>query len=144
MSLHLKVFLDANLLIYLNTQEDGENERTRLEDFYSDLLKEDLFTDLLVLEEAIYISLSKYHVPYSLTFELLKSTILPYASIIPMEEQDLVATEKYLSKYKVKPSDAIHLAVMEKKGIAAIASEDEEFDKVRGIKRMWIKRPKSS
>lgn len=126
----------------MNTQS-GEKERAGLEDFYAELLKEDLFTNLLVLEETIYFSMSKYHVPYELTFDLLKRTILPHVVVIPLEEQDLILVEKYLMKYKLKPSDAVHLAVMEKEGIANIASEDEEFDKVRDIKRIWVRRPKS-
>lgn len=127
----------------MNTQS-GEKERSRLEDFYAGLLKEDLFTNLLVLEETIYLSMSKYHVPYELTFDLLKRVIIPYVSIIPIEEQDWALVERYLSKYNVKPSDAVHLAVMEKEGITNIASEDAEFDKVRDIKRIWIRSSKSS
>ena len=127
----------------MNTQS-GEKERSRLEDFYAGLLKEDLFTNLLVLEETIYLSMSKYHIPYELTFDLLKRVIIPYVSIIPIEEEDWALVERYLSKYNVKPSDAVHLAVMEKEGITNIASEDAEFDKVRDIKRIWIRRPKSS
>ena len=39
---------------------------------------------------------------------------------------------------QVKPSDAIHLATMDKLGITSIVSEDEELDAVKGIKRVWL------
>jgi predicted nucleic acid-binding protein len=68
----------------------------------------------------------------------LKNTVLPYAEVLPVEEKDSKPAEKYLLKYGLKPSDAIHLATMEKAGISNIVSEDREFDKVRGIKRIWI------
>jgi predicted nucleic acid-binding protein len=38
----------------------------------------------------------------------------------------------------MKPSNAIHLAVMEKEGILNIVSEDNEFDGVKEIKRTWL------
>ena len=44
-------------------------------------------------------------------------------------------TENYLTKYEAKPSDAIHLATMNKLGISSIVSEDEELDAAKGIKR---------
>ncbi|MEM2494139.1 MAG: type II toxin-antitoxin system VapC family toxin [Nitrososphaerota archaeon] len=40
--------------------------------------------------------------------------------------------------YNLKPSDAIHLATMEKVGIKNIVTEDEDFDKVKEVKRIWL------
>ncbi len=137
----MRVFLDANLLIYVNTLISDQN--SRLEEFYTSLLKEDLFTNLPVIDETLYLSSSKYHVSYQLTFEFIKGTVLPFASIIPMEESDISTMERYLTRYRIKPSDAIHLACMEKAGITNIASEDEEFDKIKEIKRIWIPKSKA-
>ena len=39
--------------------------------------------------------------------------------------------------YNLKPSDALHLAVMDNNGITIIATEDEDFDKTH-IKRTWL------
>jgi uncharacterized protein len=140
----VKIFLDANLLIYLNTYDEmGKSAqgdpKDPLEVFYVELLKEDLYTDVLALDETIYLSLSKFRVPYSLSFEFLRTSILPYSSVISIEGSDISEMEKYLSKYKLKPSDAIHLAVMEKEGVTNIASEDAEFDKVHEVRRIWLK-----
>jgi len=38
----------------------------------------------------------------------------------------------------LKPSDAIHIASMGKSGAKHIVSEDEEFDKIPWIKRIWL------
>jgi predicted nucleic acid-binding protein len=139
----VKVFLDANLLIYLNTL--GDNEDSDLERFYFELLKEDLYTNALILDETIYISMSKYRVPYDLTFEFLKSNVLPFSTVIPIEESDVSLMEKYLVGYrKLKPSDAIHLSTMEKLGVANIASEDVEFDGVKEVKRIWFSKSQIS
>jgi predicted nucleic acid-binding protein len=133
----VKVFLDANLLIYLNTL--GGKEDSDLERFYVELLKEDLYTNSLILDETIYVSMSRYKVPYGLTFDFLKSNVLPFSTVIPIDESDVSSMEKYLARFKkLKPSDAIHLSTMEKSGVANIASEDIEFDAVNEVKRIWF------
>jgi uncharacterized protein len=63
---------------------------------------------------------------------------MPFVTILPIEESDVSLTEKYLTKYKIKPSDAIHLATMEKQGVTNIASEDSELDQIKEIKRVWL------
>jgi uncharacterized protein len=131
-----KLFLDANLAIYLNTLT-GE-ERPILDRFFKSLLKEPLFTNMLVLDETLHVSRRRYAVPYSMTMRFLRRALLPYTEIIPIAEEDLQATERYLAKYDVKPSDAIHLATMDKVGITSIVSEDEELDAVKGIRRVWL------
>jgi hypothetical protein len=131
-----KLFLDANLVIYLNTVT-GE-ERPVIDRFYVSLLRQRLFTNMLVLDETLHVSKRRYAVPYAMTMNFLRRAFLPYTEIIPIAEEDLQATERYLTKYDLKPSDAIHLATMEKLGIASIVSEDEELDSVKGIRRVWL------
>lgn len=131
-----KLFLDANLAIYLNTLT-GE-DRLIIDRFFKSLLKERLFTNMLVLDETLYISRARYTVPYTMTMKFLRGAFLPYTEIIPIAEEDLQATESYLIKYNLRPSDAIHLATMEKVGITSIVSEDEGLDAVKDVKRVWL------
>jgi hypothetical protein len=131
-----KLFIDANLVIYLNTVT-GE-ERPIIDRFFKSLLREHLFTNMLVLDETLQVSRRPYEVPYATTMGFLRRAFLPYTQIIPIAEEDLQATERYLTKYDVKPSDAIHLATMDKAGITSIVSEDEELDTVKGIRRVWL------
>ena len=131
----MKAFLDSCFLIYLNAMVD--DERRLVEELFRRLLEEQLFTNMLVVDEVLYIS-RKYGVSYETTLDFLKNTVLPYAEVLPVEEEDFKPVEKYLLKYGLKPSDAIHLATMEKAGISNIVSEDREFDRVKGIKRIWV------
>ncbi|MEM1574817.1 MAG: type II toxin-antitoxin system VapC family toxin, partial [Nitrososphaerota archaeon] len=62
---------------------------------------------------------------YDVTLDFLPNILLPYI-------------EKFLLNYNLKPSDAIHLATMEKVGIKNIVTEDEDFDKVKEVKRIWL------
>jgi len=41
-------------------------------------------------------------------------------------------------RYKLKPSDAMHVASMKKAGVKHIVSEDPDFDRVEWIKRVWV------
>ncbi|MEM1569767.1 MAG: type II toxin-antitoxin system VapC family toxin [Thermoproteota archaeon] len=131
----MKIFLDSCFLIYLNVMTD--EARRPLEELFKKLLGEELFINMLVVDEVLYIS-KKYGVPYDVTFNFLRDIILPCTEVIPIEEEDLKPTEKYLIKYNLKPSDAVHLATMEKTGISNIVTEDEDFDRVKEVKRIWL------
>jgi len=74
----VKIFIDVPLLIYLNTVTDPKT-RILYENFYIDILtKYKLYTDVLVLDELIYISKKKYGIPQRITIEFIESNVLPY------------------------------------------------------------------
>ncbi len=134
----MKAFVDSPLLIYLNTVT---NPTTRIiyESFYLDILsKYKLYTDVLVLDEVIYVSKKKYGIPYNISIEFIESIVLPYVSIISLGEDEYRLASKLLVEYGLKPSDALHPAAMINNGINVIVSEDREFDKLENVKRLWI------
>lgn len=132
----MKVFLDASFLIYMNTITS--EDRKELDELFRRLLEESLFTNILVIDETLYISERRFGFPYRITLDFIKEIVLPYTEIIPIEEEDLRLLEKYLLAYTLRPSDAIHLATMEKACVDHIVTEDEDFDKVREVKRVWL------
>ncbi len=132
----MKAFLDISFLIYLNTIAD--EHRKDIEELFRRLLEKSLSTDMLVVDETLYISGRRYGFPYRLTLDFLKQIVLPCVEIIAVEEGDLRLVEKYLLAYGLRPSDAIHLAVMEKANIGQIVTEDRDFDKVKKVKRIWL------
>ena len=131
----MKTFLDSSFLIYMNTMTN--DKRRHIEELFRKLLGEPLFINMLVVDEVLYVS-RKYGVLYNVTLNFLRNIVLPYTEIIPIEEEDVKPVEKYLLKYNLKPSDAIHLATMEKIGANHIVTEDEDFDKVKEVKRIWL------
>jgi predicted nucleic acid-binding protein len=134
----LKAFLDTPLLVYLNTVASDER-RIVYENFYLELLsKYKLYTDVLVLDELIYVSKRKYNVPYSVTLDFIDSIVLPYTTIVELGEDEYREAARLLSTYNIRPSDALHVAGMKTHGIRLIASEDREFDRIPGIQRLWI------
>lgn len=131
-------FVDANLLIYLNCIQQ-EDERKTYEDLYYNALSSfEVFTDILVLDELIWVSKKKYNVPYDLTLSFIRNAVLPYVEILHIDTKILDIFFNVLAKYKLKPSDAIHVAVMLTHNIRTIISEDIDFDNIKEIKRIWF------
>jgi predicted nucleic acid-binding protein len=134
----LKIFIDSNLLIYLNALKSLEL-RKNYEDFYSSLLLNyKAYLDVLVLDELIYISKKRYNVPYEISIKFLESIVLPYVQILPLSEVEYKKASEILKISNVKPSDALHIAVMMINNITKIASEDKELGKIKGIERIWL------
>ena len=130
----MKIFLDASFLVYLNIDVA---EAKKIDELFRILLKEDLYTDVLVLDEVIYISKRKYGVHYDETIKLLDDLILPNVEILPIRIDEYLKARENILKYNLKPSDAIHLAVIENNGIQAIVTEDRDFRRVP-IKVIWV------
>jgi len=132
----MRVFVDASLIIYLNAKLPRE-EAEKVEKFWLELLKEELYTDVLALDEAIYVSKRKYGIDVESTLELIDRAILPYVDILPLGLEEYLKAKEYMVKYRLKPSDALHLAVMDSNGLQVIATEDKDFDRTH-VKRIWI------
>ncbi len=134
----MKVLVDASLLVYLNVRMP-EQEAKLVEDFWLGLLRNhELYTDVLVLDEVIYVSRRKYGVGYEETLEFIDRAVLPYVEVIPLGSAEYLRAKEFMLKYGLVPSDALHAAAVVVNGLQAIASEDRDFDKV-GIKRLWVK-----
>ncbi len=133
----MRVLVDASLIVYLNVRMP-DDEAKLVEDFWEGLLRShELFTNLLALDEAIYVSERKYGVPYGETLELIDRAVLPHVDVLPLSLETYLEARKYMVKYGLKPSDSIHAATVEVFGLQAIASEDRDFDKT-DIKRLWF------
>ena len=134
----MRAFLDTPLLVYLNTVASTER-RSIYENYYLGLLeKYKLYTDVLVLDELIYVSKKKYGVPYTVTLEFIDSIVLPYVEVVPLGEDEYRRAAKLLAAFSIKPSDALHVAAALERGIRLIVSEDTELDKVPGLTRLWL------
>jgi predicted nucleic acid-binding protein len=134
----VKIFVDTPLFIYLNTLADSKY-RIIYENFYVDILtRYKPYTDILVLDELLYVSRKKYSIPYDVTIEFIESCILPYISILNLGEDEYNRAVDIIKRYNLKPSDAIHAGAMLSNDIDLIVSEDKEFDRIREIRRIWI------
>ncbi|CAD5244491.1 type II toxin-antitoxin system VapC family toxin [Thermococcus camini] len=132
----MKLFIDTNLFVYLLTKTP-EDERKIIE-FYAELIENhSLYTSPLVLDETIHVAKKKYGVPYELSIEFIDEKVLPYVEVLPLTVFDYLTARGIILKYNLRPSDALHIAVIENNGLQAVVSEDEDFD-VLPLKRLWL------
>lgn len=133
----MRIFLDASFIIYLNV-DVPDNLAEKIDALYKQLITNNkLHTDVIVLDEVIHVSRKKYKVPYSETINMLDDIIIPYVEVLPIGLMEHLKAKENMLKYNLKPSDAIHLAVIENNGLQAIVTEDEDFDRIP-IKRIWL------
>jgi predicted nucleic acid-binding protein len=106
---------------------------------YEDILSRyRVVTNVLALDEAIYVSEKKYRVPSSNTLDFIKTEVLPYIDIARVGREEYEIAEEAIRKYGLKPSDALHVGTMQNANITTIASEDADFDGVYNIDRIWV------
>ncbi len=130
----MKIFLDASFLVYLNIDLP---ESEKIDNLFRSLLREELYTDVLVLDEVIYISKRKYGISYNETIKFLDDLILPTVEVLPIGLEEYLKAKENILKYNLRPSDAIHFAVIESNGLQAIVTEDRDFQRVP-VKVIWI------
>ncbi|MEB3787278.1 MAG: type II toxin-antitoxin system VapC family toxin [Desulfurococcales archaeon] len=136
----MRIFVDASLVIYLNVPLP-EDEAKVIEGFWLELVDgHSLYTDVLVLDEVVYVSRRKYRVPVNETLEFIDRIVLQYVDVLPLRLDEYLEARDILRRHSVNPSDALHAAVVRLNRLDAVASEDKDFDKL-GIRRLWPSRP---
>ncbi len=65
--------------------------------------------------------------------------MLPFTNILSIGLREYELASKYIIKHNLKPSDAIHLAVMKNNGIDIIVTEDRDYDSVDIVEKTWLK-----
>ncbi|MEM3563785.1 MAG: type II toxin-antitoxin system VapC family toxin [Candidatus Jordarchaeaceae archaeon] len=134
----MKLFLDSSYLIYLRYAESDE-VFNYVTGFLREAVKrgEQLLVNMIVIDETTWILTQKYGFPLSEVFELI-DRLMSLMEVIPVNYTEYDVMKKVMMEYGLKPSDAIHVASMNKSGAQHIVSEDKEFDKVPWIKRIWL------
>jgi predicted nucleic acid-binding protein len=134
----LKLFLDSSYLIYLRYAESG-----KVFNYVTGFLREavehgeHLLVNMIVIDETIWILTKKYNITLNEAFELT-DRLMPLLEVIPINYIDYDAMKKIMISHRLKPSDSLHVASMNKAEIKHIVSEDKEFDKIPWIKRVWL------
>lgn len=70
-----------------------------------------------------------------------KLVSLPNLNVVGVESTDFDRMMGNIRTFSLLPRDALHLAIIQRLGLAAIASDDRDFDRVEGITRYWVINP---
>ena len=127
------IFVDSNIPMYLVGAEHPNKLAAR------DLLEraitdgEVLVTDAEVLQEILhrYVAIDRRDA----IGPCLASILAVVDEVLPIERADVERAHVVLQELPLSARDALHVAVMRRRGIARMLSFDRDFDRVEGIAR---------
>ena len=130
-------YLDANFFIFALLDQTKKGEKAR--EIQKEIIEGKNFaiTSPLAMDEVIWVLLknNKQHLIRKTIEDIYSTPNLNVREVSPLIP--LTALE-FMEKYKLKPRDAFHAAIMENFRIREIVSDDSDFDKVKEIKRIKL------
>jgi len=128
------MFIDANIFAYaiLDQKEKGEACRDILDRIVHG---QTATTSCLVIDEVMW-SLVRNQKTILLESAIKNIYEMSNLEVVsPPSNAPLVAVQ-LMKEHNLKPRDAMHLATMQHYGITTIATDDRDFDRIKGIKRI--------
>jgi predicted nucleic acid-binding protein len=72
---------------------------------------------------------------------LRKLVALPHVHLVGVETADFSSMLDNIKTYGLLPRDALHVTLMQRLGLTAVASDDTDFDRVTAVTRHWAINP---
>jgi len=66
---------------------------------------------------------------------------LPHVNLVGADSADLNRMLDNIRVFSLLPRDALHLAIIQRLGLTAVASDDTDFDRVEGLECYWVINP---
>lgn len=129
-------YLDANFFILYNFDQTPRGERARK--IQADIVAgEEAVTSSLALDEVMWVLIRNRKA------EVLRETIEDIYAVPNLDVRDVSGSIPldaldFIEKYRLRPRDAFHAAVMKDLGLSEIVSDDSDFDRVEWIKRIKL------
>lgn len=130
------IYVDANVFAFAVLASDKQG--VSAQDFLESIEKgRHAITSALVLDELMWVLRKNRHP------ELIPNVIEDIYATENLEVKEVPAhiplnALRFIEKHNLKPRDAFHAAIMEHFNISEIATDDKDFDKIKGIKRIRI------
>lgn len=131
------LYLDANVFIYAMVGEKPKKEicRKLLKEIEDGAIKGEI--SVLVLDEVFW-AISKL-IERKAAMSAWRNIINLPVKILNIDEKVAFHAADLLEKYSLRPRDSIHAAIAEINGIPVV-SDDKDFDKIEGLKRIEVER----
>lgn len=128
------IFVDSNIPMYLVGTAHPNKDVARSWMVRLAAVGEQLVTDAEVLQEILhrYVLTERSH----LVDAALEAVLDQVAQVFPMEREDVILAADVARTTRLSARDAIHVAVMRRRGIDRILSFDRGFDGLEGIERI--------
>jgi predicted nucleic acid-binding protein len=69
---------------------------------------------------------------------LRQLVLLPHVHLVGVDPTDFTRMLENIQTYRLLPRDALHIALMQRLHLTALASDDTDFDRVSTITRHWV------
>lgn len=130
------IFVDSNVPTYL--VGSAHPNKTASEQTLATLIarQEKLVSDAEVLQEILhrYAAIKRFDAIQP-AFDAILGLV---DELFPIELENVQRAKTILlGKYELSARDAIHLAVMEQRGVQQILSFDQGFDRYPNVRRIW-------
>jgi len=130
------VYLDANVFVFATLAKDSLGDASRR--ILENLRRIDAKTCCLTVDELAWVVLRK--VDIATAVKACKAVLsLRELDIVSVEYGDMWNMVEFMQKFRLKPRDAVHLAVMRRLGEKTIVTEDVHFDRAQ-VKRVSIEK----
>lgn len=129
------IFVDSNIPMYVVGAEHSNKAASRRLLEHAIAQGERLVTDAEVLQEILhrYVAIGRRDAIQP-AFEALLGVV---DEVFPVERRDVERAKDLLHALRMLSArDALHVAIMQRQGVAAILSFDSGFDAVAGIARV--------
>ena len=130
------MYLDANFFVLCNfdTGSRGETARKIQQEIIE---KGRAFTSSLALDEVMWVLIKNGK--KSLVRETIEDIFATQnLSVLDVTGSSALDALDQFENYDLKPRDAFHVAIMKSNKISEIVSDDKDFDRVKGIKRIRL------
>jgi len=133
-------YIDSNVFLYpilYNDLKESETAREILSEI--ELKNIQAYTSTLTWDEVSYVAeriLGKTD-----SIEVGKKFLnFPFLRFIPVDDEIIRRSQVIREKYNLKPRDSIHLSCAIERNISEIITDDVDFDGIREIRRIPIKK----
>jgi len=129
-------YFDSNIIIYaiLDDTEKGEWAREVLEKVQNEEIP--ACTSFLTFDEVFY-KVKKILGNDEALKNIEAFLTMPNMRFIEVNDSVIWRALELIREYQLLPRDGIHAATAFIAGADSIYSEDEDFDRIRGLKRKW-------
>lgn len=127
-------FLDTNVVLrYLTGDQPSKAQRCAA--LVERAGRDPLYTTALVVAEVVWLLAGRYRYPKARVVEAIRR-LLNTPHIVLEEREVVLLAAQWFEQYPLDFIDAYHGALMHARGIGAIYSYDEDFDRLPHLKRL--------
>lgn len=135
----MKKYLDSN--IFINSVLYNDEKAKKCKEIVLKIAKKEIIgvTSILTWDELVYVVRKNIGKEIAIK-EGKKFLMLPNIIFVDANKNIIDKAQELISKYNLKPRDAIHAVSALINDINEIISDDEDFDKIKEIKRISLEK----